>query len=97
MERPAYSNSFFTTMKVVHGLEIIKNGGYFPAVSAAWEIANMPFMANLNDKITSLKLRASYGVTGRRAGSNYQSIQTYSFQKSNYFIDGELGFRFCTK
>ncbi len=70
-----------------------KKWGNFPAVSAAWEIANMPFMENINDKVTSLRLRASYGVTGRRAGSNYQSIQTYR-SRSQYFIDGEwvLGF-----
>jgi TonB-dependent starch-binding outer membrane protein SusC len=65
-----------------------KKWGYFPAVSAAWEIANMPFMANLKDKISSLKLRASYGVTGRRAGSDYQSIQTYTSRNTYYLMDG---------
>ena len=65
-----------------------KKWGYFPAVSAAWEIANMPFMANLKDKISSLKLRASYGVTGRQAGSNYQSIQTYASRNTYYLMDG---------
>jgi hypothetical protein len=62
--------------------------GYFPAISGAWEMANMPFMSDLSNVFTSLRLRASYGVTGRRAGSNYQSIQTYR-SRNQYFIDGD--------
>ena len=66
-----------------------KKWGYFPAVSAAWEIANMPFMEGLKDKINSLKLRASYGITGRRTGSDYTSIQTYRSRSTYYLMDGE--------
>jgi TonB-linked SusC/RagA family outer membrane protein len=62
--------------------------GYFPAASASWEIANMPFMSNFKDKINSLKLRASYGVTGRQAGSNYASLQTYNSKNTYYYMDG---------
>ena len=65
-----------------------KKWGYFPAVSGSWEISKMPFMANYADKINSLKLRTSYGVTGRQAGSNYQSIQTYTSRGTSYLIDG---------
>ncbi|HOC87811.1 MAG: SusC/RagA family TonB-linked outer membrane protein [Bacteroidota bacterium] len=65
-----------------------KKWGYFPAFSAAWEVANMAFMDGLKDKINSLRLRASYGVTGRQAGSNYQSIQTYTSRNTYYLIDG---------
>ena len=62
--------------------------GYFPAISGSWEIAKMPFMANYIDKISSLKLRASYGVTGRQAGSNYASLQTYNSKNTYYYMDG---------
>lgn len=62
--------------------------GYFPAVSGAWEIANMPFMADMKNVFSSLRLRASYGVTGRRAGGNYQSLQTYR-SRNQYFMDGQ--------
>ncbi len=62
--------------------------GYFPAISGAWEIANMPFMADMKDVVNSLRLRASYGVTGRRAGGNYQSLQTYR-SRNQYFMDGQ--------
>ncbi|GAP68031.1 TonB-linked outer membrane protein, SusC/RagA family [Bacteroidales bacterium 6E] len=65
-----------------------KKWGYFPAFSAAWEIANMEFMSDYKDKINSLRLRASYGVTGRQAGSNYQSIQTYTSRNTYYLMDG---------
>lgn len=67
---------------------INKKWGYFPAVSGSWEISKMPFMANYKDKISSLRLRASYGVTGRRAGSNYQSLQTYTSRGTSYYLNG---------
>lgn len=41
-----------------------KKYAYFPSVSAAWKIFNEKFMENLT-WIDMLKLRASYGVTGR--------------------------------
>ena len=60
--------------------------GNFPAVSVAWEMANMDFMSGAN-AVNSLKPRVSFGVTGRRGGSN-QSRPTYS-ANGMYFIDGE--------
>jgi TonB-linked SusC/RagA family outer membrane protein len=65
-----------------------KKWGYFPAVSGSWEISKMPFMSDYKDKISSLRLRASYGVTGRQAGSDYQSIQTYTSRGTSYYMDG---------
>jgi TonB-dependent starch-binding outer membrane protein SusC len=62
--------------------------GYFPAISGSWEIAKMPFMANFTHEINSIKLRASYGVTGRQAGSNYASLQTYNSKNTSYYMDG---------
>lgn len=41
-----------------------KKYAWFPSVSAAWKISNEPFMKNVK-WINLLKLRASYGVTGR--------------------------------
>jgi TonB-linked SusC/RagA family outer membrane protein len=57
--------------------------GYFPAASVAWEMANMNFIKNNISQINSLKLRASYGVTGRSGFSSYQSIATYG--SSGYY------------
>ena len=52
--------------------------GNFPAVSIAWEMANMGFMKGASQYVQSLKPRISYGVTGRSGFGSYQSIQTYS-------------------
>jgi TonB-linked SusC/RagA family outer membrane protein len=62
--------------------------GYFPAASAAWEIANMNFMETAKDVVNSLKLRASFGVTGRSDFDTYLSMATYS-TRGKYFMDGE--------
>ena len=60
--------------------------GNFPAASIAWEMANMDFMRGAR-WINSLKPRVSYGVTGRRGGSNV-SRPTYG-SHGQYFMDGE--------
>lgn len=66
-----------------------KKWGMFPSASASWEIANMPFMSGIKNTVRSLKMRASYGVTGRNAGSNYASLATYSSKGSAYLLNGE--------
>lgn len=64
--------------------------GNFPAASVAWEMANMPFLKDYTDHVQSLKLRISYGVTGRSGFDAYQSLATYA-AKGYYQIDGEWG------
>lgn len=34
--------------------------GYFPSVSAGWVLSNEKFMENITDKISFLKIRASW-------------------------------------
>ena len=60
--------------------------GNFPAASIAWEMANMEFMRDAR-WINSLKPRISYGVTGRRGGSNV-ARPTYG-SHGQYYMDGE--------
>ena len=60
--------------------------GNFPAASIAWELANMSFLKGAK-WIDSLKPRISYGVTGRRGGSNV-ARPTYG-SHGQYFMDGE--------
>ena len=60
--------------------------GNFPAASIAWELANMDFLSGVR-WINSLKPRVSYGVTGRRGGSNV-ARPTYG-SHGQYFMDGE--------
>ena len=47
--------------------------GAFPAVSGGWNIANEAFM-NQFKAVSTLKLRAGYGVTGTVPGSSYMSL-----------------------
>ncbi len=68
--------------------------GYFPAASAAWEIANMKFMEDHNDIVNNLKVRVSYGVTGRSGFSPYQSLSTYGSNSTHkgssyYMMNGD--------
>ena len=60
--------------------------GNFPAASVAWEIANMDFMHGVS-WVNSLKPRVSFGVTGRRGGSNV-ARPTYG-SHGQYYMDGE--------
>jgi TonB-linked SusC/RagA family outer membrane protein len=51
--------------------------GVFPAVSAGWIITNEPFLQNMK-VLSSLKLRASYGLTGNAEIGNFNSQALYS-------------------
>ncbi|WP_341837619.1 SusC/RagA family TonB-linked outer membrane protein [Chitinophaga pollutisoli] len=51
--------------------------GMFPAVSAAWRIANLPALKD-SRVIDDLKLRASYGVTGRSGFARYSALFRYT-------------------
>ncbi|WP_442591319.1 SusC/RagA family TonB-linked outer membrane protein [Pedobacter sp. AW31-3R] len=61
--------------------------GSFPAVSAGWTLSNEAFMKDLT-WLSSLKLRAGYGVTGVIPGSSYLSLTKYNYG-TNYFVDGK--------
>lgn len=52
--------------------------GFFPAVSAAWNVKRENFLADVNS-ISNLRLRASIGKTGNQAAIDpYQSLATVS-------------------
>lgn len=51
--------------------------GYFPSASAAWRVSEEEFMKGI-ERISSLKLRASYGVTGNFNIGNFQYLGTVS-------------------
>ena len=54
--------------------------GYFPSVSAGWIISDEDFMKGAAGWLTMLKIRGSYGITGRQPddGNNYLSYNTYN-------------------
>lgn len=57
--------------------------GYFPAVSAGWNISSEEFMKNI-PLISMAKLRAGYGVSGNSAGFNaFTSLLIYGTPAGN--------------
>jgi len=57
--------------------------GFFPSVSAGWQIAKESFMENLRGTINELKLRASYGSIGNQNIDPYAYTPTMEVAKSN--------------
>lgn len=53
--------------------------GLFPAVSAGWRIGQEAFFKNALPMVTDLKLRGSWGKSGRDAGTAFQYYEGYSF------------------
>ena len=65
--------------------------GIFPSVALGWNILKEPFMANV-DKLSTLKLRLSWGETGQQEVCGYydtfaQFLTTQ--QGSYYFVNGD--------
>lgn len=58
--------------------------GTFPSVSGAWNIRGEDFMEDLN-KLSQLKLRAGYGVTGTEPTNPYMSLNTLDFNTYVYY------------
>lgn len=52
--------------------------GYFPSASAAWIISEEPFYGSIKDTMNSLKVRASYGLTGNNDISRTAPLGSYS-------------------
>ncbi len=65
--------------------------GYFPAVSAGWNIASEDFMKNI-EIIDLLKLRAGYGVSGNSTGFNaFSSLLVYGSPAApKYLYNGNI-------
>lgn len=62
--------------------------GNFPSASLAWEATTTPGLESLKGTFSSLKLRASYGVTGRSDFDAYRSTSTYTANGA-YLMDGQ--------
>ena len=75
-----------------------KRYGFFPSLSAGWNIDQEEFMQPILDKISmnSFKLRASWGILGSTAGvGRFAYISAYDLVTNRYFVDGiwEAAFR----
>ena len=58
--------------------------GWFPAASAAWRMSSLPTIKNI-EAINDLKLRFSYGVTGRSGFPKYSALARY--EQGGYWLD----------
>ena len=59
---------------------------FFPSASVGWRVSEEPFFKNLFPDVNNLKLRASYGESGRDAGSAWQYIPAYTASVANGYI-----------
>lgn len=66
--------------------------GFFPSVGAAWDIANEKFWP-IKDKISSLKLRGSYGLVGNDQIGDVQKDRFFYLSNVN-LNDGGWGYTF---
>jgi TonB-dependent starch-binding outer membrane protein SusC len=51
--------------------------GYFPSFSGAWQLGQEEFIRNIK-QVSSLKLRAGYGLTGNQDIGNLNSVATFN-------------------
>ena len=56
--------------------------GYFPSVSAGWQLGDEPWMSWTKPVMNSLKLRASWGRTGNDGIGLYKSLKTFASGKA---------------
>jgi TonB-dependent starch-binding outer membrane protein SusC len=61
--------------------------GFFPSAGLAWNMTNENFLQGLKKTVSSLKLRASYGVVGNQAIGPYRSLASLNNNLA-YVIDG---------
>ncbi|MBC7000789.1 TonB-dependent receptor [Cytophaga sp. FL35] len=67
-----------------------KRFGFFPSVSAGWNVSRETFMESLDPAISLLKFRASYGTLGNQDVGAFGYIPTMTARNSDYIIGGQL-------
>lgn len=64
----SYSDRYFVEANFgYNGSENFQQGyrfGFFPSVAVGWMVTNEPFMKNITDILSKLKIRASWGLVG---------------------------------
>lgn len=63
--------------------------GIFPSVNLGWLITDESFMESMRDKISNLKLRATYGILGNQNVGPYQYQTTYFNYASAYGFNNQ--------
>ena len=83
----SYDNRYMATVTFrADGSSRLQNHkwAYFPSVALAWTISNEKFMQAVTPIMSSLKLRASYGVIGNQDISPYETLTLMSLTNTYY-------------
>jgi len=64
--------------------------GYFPSVAAGWTVSEEPFYNSLLGEQSTVKLRASWGLSGNYNIPNYGYLQTLSNPTGVVFGNGQV-------
>lgn len=62
--------------------------GFFPSVSAGWNVARENFMQSTSGWLNNLKLRSSFGSLGNGNVAPYRYLETMSINKMSVILDG---------
>lgn len=62
--------------------------GFFPSVSAGWNISEEGFMDNAKGWLDNLKIRSSYGTLGNGNVAPYRYLETMSVAKTSVILNG---------
>lgn len=85
-----YDNRYFFTFtaRADGSSKFGKNNkwGFFPSGAVSWKISEEKFLKEVK-RISLLKLRASYGISGNQGISPYQSIERYGYE--DYYYNGQ--------
>ena len=65
--------------------------GWFPSVSAGWNISSESFMEGTASWLNFLKIRASWGKVGNQEIDNYQYLAPIQIQHTHYFFGEYMG------
>lgn len=65
--------------------------GWFPSVSAGWNLSSESFMESTRDWLSFLKIRVSYGKVGNQNIDNYRYLSPIQIDHTHYFFGQYLG------
>ena len=65
--------------------------GYFPSVSAGWNISNENFWENVRPIVDFLKIRASWGRVGNQNIADFQYVAPIKNSNTHYFFGEYIG------
>ena len=85
-----YDNKYMATVTLrADGSSNFKKGnrwGYFPSVSAGWNMASEKFMEKTKGWLDYLKIRGSWGQNGNCSIANFQYLSTINIGGADYYF-----------